>query len=1023
MKPRSFKSKNLIKITHSKAKMYEYKVPESDHISLDGNNPNELFSLMIGMVGDFSHDIINDVNTNYIEKIDDLKIVADFFDTYIKTKLSEELDSYLLLVGSATFYLSNQQGSSNVLIKELNSDLDLNSESLDLLIYWLLKSDYSLPLEIDSSIYGDEIVSIYNLVKNFFQSGETGELFNELDKFRNKVYDIGSYREIFFIDIIFSLIKVKYKNSTWVNLPNYSNIDVEQWEETILKDSFIKEFWPSQHLLGENEVFKGKSAVIQLPTSAGKTKSTEIIIRSSFLAERANIAIIVAPFRALCNEIKNDLQLSFNNEGINVDEFSDVLQVDVEIENILESNKNSIFVSTPEKLYYLLKQYPELASQIGLLIYDEGHQFDSGTRGVIYELLVSSLKKELPDSAQVVLISAVISNAETINNWLTSNEGVVVSGNNINTNRSIAFSSWTTELGQLKFINKENTYEETFFVPRVLSQQSLSLFGRERSERSFPKKDNNGQVATYLALNLIDNGSVAIFIPRQSSINTLSEDINDAYRRNLTIEKPLVKSDENEVRKIFNLYQKHLGENNEQTKLISLGIATHHGNLPDSIKLSVEYALQQSFLKIVLCTSTLAQGVNLPIKYLIVTGVYPGKEQIKVRDFHNLIGRSGRAGKYTEGSIIFADKDIYDKKTNRRESWRWNNAQELLDSTNSEDIESNILDIFAPVDFNRGNEELFCNIENLISLLEGRFIEFIPAFDDLDNEFKYALYKKRNFLLSIENFLIENYDRGFSNLEELASYTLAYYLANEQEKELILELFRKILEKIENNNFSELERSVYSKTLFGVVENKVINNWLEENISNLISYQHINELELFVWHFIKTRIKNKSFTSFNQPQYIDNIFNYWLSNSSYSRIFNDLESYDIRMGTTTRARKLTVDYIIQICEKAISFEGTLILSSIIEFLKLYEERYDISDLEQSLKVFQKKMKYGLSSVTAIMIYEMGFNDRFLAIEIENLLSNNNASYREVKNFIRNNIVVESILDDYPFYFTKVYRGL
>lgn len=55
----------------------------------------------------------------------------------------------------------------------------------------------------------------------------------------------------------------------------------------------------------------------------------------------------------------------------------------------------------PEKLYYLLKQYPVLASKIGLLIYDEGHQFDSGTRGVIYEL-VSSLK-ELPSNAQVIL--------------------------------------------------------------------------------------------------------------------------------------------------------------------------------------------------------------------------------------------------------------------------------------------------------------------------------------------------------------------------------------------------------------------------------------------------------------------------------------------------------------------------------------------------------------------------------------------------------------------------------------------
>lgn len=1015
MKP-SYNSKNLIKITHSKAKMYEYKVPEANHVSLEGNNPSELFSLMIGMIGDFSHDIINDINTNFSEKVDDLKAVADFLDTYIKTKLSEELDSYLLLVASATFYLSNQQGSSNVLIKELDFNLDLNSESLDILIYWLLKSDYSVQVEVNNSIYKDDIISILEKVKYFFQSGEVGEIFEELGNFRRKVYEIGSYREILFIDIIFSLIKVKYKNSTWLNLPYYSNLPINQWREIILKDSFIKEFWQSQHLLGENDVYKGKSAVIQLPTSAGKTKSTEIIIRSSFLAERSSIAIIVAPFRALCNEIKNDLQYSFNNEDINVDEFSDVLQVDVEIDDILESENKSIFVSTPEKLYYLLKQYPEIASKIGLLIYDEGHQFDSGTRGVVYELLVSSLKKELPNSAQVILISAVISNAEIINSWLTSNEGVVISGNNIKTNRSIAFTSWTTELGQLKFINKENTYEEAYFVPRVLSQESLAfLSNRETRERKFPEKNNNGQVATYLALNLIDNGSVAIFIPRQSSINTLSKDINEAYRRNLTIEKPLTKSDDNEVRKIFNLYQKHLGENNEQTKLISLGLATHHGNLPDSIKLSVEYALQESFLKIVLCTSTLAQGVNLPIKYLIVTGVYQGKEQIKVRDFHNLIGRSGRAGKYTEGSIIFADKDIYDKKTSLKESWRWDNAQELLNSSNSEDIESNILDIFSPI-----VNIPFNNVDNLLVLLYSSR-EDINGYSD-DSDIRYELYKKRSFLLSVENFLIENYDRGFSNLEELASYTLAYHLADDDKKQLILELFRGILLKIQENNFSEIEKKVYSKTLFGVAENKIINTWLDESIDDLVLFQDNNELELALWQFIKTRIKNKVFTNFSHQDLLDNIFKLWIKDKSYHEILEEFTSLDIRIIAKSKRYKLTVDHIVQICEKAISFEGTLVLSSIIEFLKLYEERLDTADLEQSLKVFQKKMKYGLNSMNAIITYELGFNDRFLSNELAGLI-NENSTYSRIKRFIKNDSSSETIIDSYPSYYKKVLRGL
>jgi POLQ-like helicase len=71
---------------------------------------------------------------------------------------------------------------------------------------------------------------------------------------------------------------------------------------------------------------------------------------------------------------------------------------------------------------------PELAASIGLIIYDEGHQFDSGARGVTYELLVTSLKALIPKSAQTVLISAVITNGERINGWLTAGEGILVAG-------------------------------------------------------------------------------------------------------------------------------------------------------------------------------------------------------------------------------------------------------------------------------------------------------------------------------------------------------------------------------------------------------------------------------------------------------------------------------------------------------------------------------------------------------------------------------------------------------------------
>lgn len=59
---------------------------------------------------------------------------------------------------------------------------------------------------------------------------------------------------------------------------------------------------------------------IQMPTSAGKTRATEIIIRSAFLSGRAHLAVIVAPYRSLCHDVRGDLVTAFAGENVRLDE-------------------------------------------------------------------------------------------------------------------------------------------------------------------------------------------------------------------------------------------------------------------------------------------------------------------------------------------------------------------------------------------------------------------------------------------------------------------------------------------------------------------------------------------------------------------------------------------------------------------------------------------------------------------------------------------------------------------------------
>ena len=213
----------------------------------------------------------------------------------------------------------------------------------------------------------------------------------------------------------------------------------------------------------------------------GKTRATELIIRSAFLAKRASLAVIVAPYRSLCHDIRGDLSAAFAGEPISLDEASNSYQFDLQIETLLANN--TVLIVTPEKLLYMLRRAPESAARIGLVMYDEGHQFDGVTRGPTYELLLTSLRMALTPGTQIVLISAVIGNAAEVAAWLVGDPAaVVVVSACVPTAKSIAFASWQYARGQLGYVSPTEPDQIEFFVPR-----SSPILSCPRSLASGPK--------------------------------------------------------------------------------------------------------------------------------------------------------------------------------------------------------------------------------------------------------------------------------------------------------------------------------------------------------------------------------------------------------------------------------------------------------------------------------------------------------------------------------------------------------
>ncbi len=1028
------KSQLLLGVTRSKAKMLEYGVPEEHHIKIT-QDPAKLFTLSIGLLGDLAAainreepdpDSLSELKTN-------LLFSARFFDSYLQSKLNETLDPYLVLLGSASYYLCDLPGSASVLAKRIDGDCpDLDGDALEDLLLWLLQADLGTYFDGVEGPFGEFIDVISKWILQFFKNGNGEDnLLDLATKLRDAVYEFGTPRQLLFGDVIAAVLRKKLENSAWKALPSYSGLPRDKWLHALQKDSFIKELWPAQHLLGQADVLKGESAIVQMPTSAGKTKATELILRSAFLAERVSLAIIIAPFRALCHEIKNSLVEAFHNETTKVDELSDALQTDFEIAELL--GHQQILVVTPEKLLYVLRHAPELAAHVGLLVFDEGHQFDSGTRGITYELLLTSLRSMIPEGTQKVLISAVISNAEAVGEWLNGEPNVVEGTTLIPTFRSVGFASWLDQLGRIEYVDSRDAEQGEFFVPRVIERFNLGRKKRERTNRFFPEKTDGQAIALYLGLKLVPNGSIAVFCGRKSTAASVCEKAVDIIERGAPLALPSDFSDAQEVVRLRHLHVENLGADAPASQSAAHGIFSHHGNTPHGIRLAVEHAMRDDLVRFVVCTSTLAQGVNLPIRYLIVTSVYQGMERIKVRDFHNLIGRAGRAGMHTEGSILFADPVIFDKRKARNDKWRWDQVKELLEPRNSEPCISNLLSIFDPI---RSDDEKYT--------ITMEALDFAKAYiDDPDEVAKLAagiaarhgdkkfsrdgverqIAWRISLICAVESFLLSHWDESENGLSEadvtrLAEGTLAFFLADDQKKEHIRELFQLLAGNISANITDPARRKIYGRTLYGIQDAQAIEGWVQTNADSLLTIVDETDALDLAWPLLTRHINSGVFTKFDKPEVLKEIAHGWISGKPFSDLLKIIRKRKAKMIWGTRRREFKIDHVVDVCEGTLAYDGALVVGAVCEFIETLDQD-GTGDLINRLQLFQKRLKYGLPTEITIALYELGFSDRVISQDLAASLNLAATQKKDLVKALKKDLdEVKAVMKKYPAYFQE-----
>ena len=87
-------------------------------------------------------------------------------------------------------------------------------------------------------------------------------------------------------------------------------------------------------------------------------------------------------------------------------------------------------------------------------------------------------------------------------------------------------------------------------------------------------------------------------------------------------------------------------------KLMEKGVAYHHSGLSMEERECVEILFKQGIVKVIFCTSTLAAGVNLPAKRVIITSMKQGMSDLTSIQYRQMIGRAGRYGYDTEADSV-----------------------------------------------------------------------------------------------------------------------------------------------------------------------------------------------------------------------------------------------------------------------------------------------------------------------------------------------------------------------------------
>ncbi|OIR57348.1 MAG: Ski2-like ATP-dependent RNA helicase [Amphiamblys sp. WSBS2006] len=376
------------------------------------------------------------------------------------------------------------------------------------------------------------------------------------------------------------------------------------------RDAFdYKEFNLMQSAVVRTVTGTSENLLVCAPTGTGKTEIAVLSILKVFCTgDRGRKAVYIAPMKALVGELVSKLQRRFSRYSLRVLECTGDSSTTAK-----ELHGAHVIVATPEKWDIVTRREDiVLEKSLHLVVIDEVHLLRTA-RGPVLETIVSRTMRQVAETQQMVRIVGL---SATLPNYVDVAEFLGV-----------------------------NPASGLFFFGDEFRSTPLSCVFCATSE------DRVGEVAVAKTLGFVErNEQVLHFTHTRNSTHRIARSLVEAFRKEKIAESPSMAKER----------RKHTSklEHRDIQELVAHGIGIHHAGISRGDRNIIEALFERGGLRVLVCTATLAWGVNLPAHAVVVEGTKVWNaakgtmDDLCVLDVLQIFGRAGRPQYDTHGEAV-----------------------------------------------------------------------------------------------------------------------------------------------------------------------------------------------------------------------------------------------------------------------------------------------------------------------------------------------------------------------------------